>query len=325
MATVEHRPAETDVRGGRTPLVAWSVTRAGVIGLAVLLSLVLEVPERGVDGTVPEWLWALGGWDTSWYLDIARRGYDDYTGLVGVFFTNLAFFPLLPVVMKVGIALGLNPFLFGMVVGNLAFLGALFGIHRITEDRHGPGVARRTTWCIALFPPAVYASMAYTEGLVLGLAAAAALLATRGRFAAAGLVAAAAALARPPGILVVLLVAALAVTSTPDHAARVRRVVLGAGPGVLALVMFLAWIQATRGSWGIPFAAQGAWERGPLVIGLVTNLPGEVATLASGIADLQVTGSLTARIRDVGFTALYLALLVRLWRMEGGLRSPWVL
>lgn len=324
MATVERRYVEAEVRGRRTPLVAWLVTRAGIVGLAVVVSLTIGVRDRGVDATVPEALSILGGWDTSWYLDIARRGYDDYTGLVGVFFTNLAFFPLLPVVMKVGIALGLNPFLFGMVVGNLAFLGALFGIHRITEDRYGLAMATAVTWWLALFPPAVYASMAYTEGLVLGLAAAAALLATRGRFAAAGLVAAAAALARPPGILVAVLVAAIALTSDGERAVRVRRALAGAAPAVVALGAFLAWVQVTRGSWRLPFEAQSAWERGPLVIGLVTDLPGEVVRVVSVIATYDIDWAWTATVRDVGFTVLYILLLVRLWRMEGGLRSPWV-
>ncbi len=327
MTTVERagvRPA-TAGDAWRTPVLAFAVTRAGIIGLAVVLSLVIGVPERGVDGTVPEALSVLGGWDTSWYLDIARRGYDDYTGLVGVFFTNLAFFPLLPVVMKIGIALGLNPFLFAMVAGNLAFLGALLGLHRLTADRYGARIARAVVWGVALSPPAVYATMAYTEGLVMGLALGAALLASRGRFGAAGAVAAAAALARPPGIMVAVLVAAIALTAPGDHRTRVRRAVVAAAPGAVALVAFLAWMQLTRGSWGLPFAAQGAWERAPLVIGLVTNLPGEVVDSVSSFGALTTSPAWTATLRDVGFTVVYILLLVRLWRMEGGPRSPWVI
>jgi hypothetical protein len=297
----------------------------GVLALAVILSYLLGVPERGVDGTVPDALSVLGGWDTSWYLDIARRGYDDYTGLVGVFFTNLAFFPLLPVVMKVGIALGLNPFLFAVVIGNAAFLVALVLLHRLTLERFGPRVATLTTWGVALSPPAVYASMAYTEGLVMGLALGATLLAHRRRFAWAGAVAAAAALARPPGILVAVLVAAIALTGAGERPERIRRALLGAAPAAVALIAFLVWMQLTRGSWGLPFAAQGAWERAPLVVGLFTNLPGELVDIAGAFADPTGSPAWTAALRDVGFTVVYVLLLVRLWRMEGGLRSPWVL
>ena len=38
----------------------------------------------------------------------------------------------------------------------------------------------------------------------------------------------------------------------------------------------------------------------------------------------RVGASWTAVARDVAFGALYIALLVKLWRGEGGLRSPWV-
>lgn len=309
----------------RTPLLAWGATRLGILAVAVALAATYGVPDRGVDRTVPDLLSALGGWDTSWYLDIARRGYDDYTGLVGVFFTNLAFFPLLPVVMKVGIALGLNPFLFALVVGNLAFLGALVGLHGLAADRHGRRVADTAVWGMALFPPSVYASMAYTEGLVLGLAVAAAVLAVRGWWVPAGLVAGAATLARPPGILVCVLVAAIALTGDGPRADRVRGAALAVLPSLLAMVGFLAWMQSTRGSWDLPFTAQGAWQRAPLVIGLITYLPVEVGDAVASIATLDASAQWTAAIRDVGFTALYLVLLARLWRMEGGLRSPWVI
>ena len=65
----------------------------------MVASLLLGLPTRGVDPAVPHALALLGGWDTTWYLDIARHGYAHDTGQVGTVFTNLAFFPLLPGIM----------------------------------------------------------------------------------------------------------------------------------------------------------------------------------------------------------------------------------
>jgi len=308
-----------------TPLRAWVVSRVPVVALAVALSLLAGSGARAVDPAVPGALRLLGDWDTSWYLDIARNGYDDYLGLVGVFFSNLAFFPMLPALMRGALEVGLNPFLVALAVSNLAFLGALAGMHRLTAERYGPALAGRATWTLALAPPAAYASLAYTDGIVLALALAVALAARRGWWWAAGAAGAVATLARPPGVLVALLAVAIAVLDDAPRPARLRRAALALAPSVLAMTVFLGWMQLSRGSWGLPFAAQGAWDRAPLVIGLVTHLPGEVVDAVVAVATWDPSAEWTSTLRDVGFTALYGLLLARLWRMEGGWRSPWVL
>ncbi|HWH15476.1 MAG TPA: hypothetical protein VNT51_12080, partial [Miltoncostaeaceae bacterium] len=289
------------------------------------------------DPAVPDALSLLGGWDTSWYLDIARHGYDDYLGLVGVFFSNLAFFPLLPALMKGALVLGLNPFLAALVVTNLAFLAALAGFHLLSAERYGEAFAHRATWALALVPPAAYASLAYTDGIVLALAVAVALAARRGWWLLAGVAAALATLARPPGVLVALLAVAIALVGDPPpggagavpppeaRRVRLRWAAWALAPSVVAMLAFLGWMQVSRGSWGLPFAAQGAWDRAPLIIGLVTHLPAELAEAVAAVVTLDVSAEWTATVRDVGFTALYGLLLARLWRMEGGWRSPWVL
>ncbi|MCC6829985.1 MAG: hypothetical protein IT200_01440 [Thermoleophilia bacterium] len=309
--------------GTRTPLAAWAASRALVLGLAVAGSLLWGPPERGVADSVPRALSLLGGWDTTWYLDIAANGYDTFTPLVGTFFTNFAFFPLLPALMATASAAGLNPFAVAVVVSNLAFLAALAGIHRLGTARFGARRGALATWVAALAPVSVYASLAYTEAIVLALAVAAALVALRGWWLAAGLIAAPAALARPPGFLVAVLVIALALSSDGRTAVRLRRAVAGGLPAGVALAGFLAWMQAARGSWRLPLDAQVAWERGPVGVGLVTNLPGEVVDVLGQLVH-PATATWTATVRDVGFTVVYALLLWRLRRMSGTWRDPWV-
>jgi len=308
--------------GWRTPLVAWAASRALVLALGIAASLAFGVPERGVDPAVPRALALLGGWDTTWYLDVARHGYAHDTGQVGEVFTNLAFFPLLPGVMAAALAIGLNPFIAALVISNLAFLAALQGFHVLSVGRLGEEAAARATWALALLPTAAYASVAYTEGIVLACALGAALAGTRGRHGLAGLAAAAATLARPTGILVALLAGLLALRG--PAAGRVRRVALAVGPSIVALTAFLAWMAVARGSALLPFEAQRAWDRGQVGIGLVTAAPSEISAGWDHIVSGTGGAAWHATIRDLAFLALYVWLLVRLWRSEGGLRSPWV-
>jgi hypothetical protein len=308
--------------GWKVPLVAWGASRALVLVVGVVASLVLGLPARGVDPAVPDALALLGGWDTTWYLDVARGGYEHDLGQVGHVYTNLAFFPLLPGLMALLLAVGINPFLGALVVSNLAFLGALGALHALTASRFGDAAASRATWTLAFLPPALYASLAYTEGIALACAVAAALAAVRGRYALAGLAAAGAALTRPTGLLVALLVGLLALSDPAPG--RVRRAALGVLPAAAAAAAFLAWMAVARGSALLPFEAQRAWDRGQLGIGLVTAAPDEISAAWDYVTGGTFTAAWTAAIRELAFLALYVWLLVRLWRAEGGLRSPWV-
>ena len=216
--------------GWGVPVAAWAASRALVLALALVGSLVLGIPTRGVEPQVPDALALLGGWDTTWYLDIALRGYDHDLGQLAEVYSNLAFFPLLPGLMAAGHAVGLNPFAVGVVAGNLGFLGALLALHALARPRLGERGAALATWAVALAPPAITVSLAYTEGLALALAAAAALAAVRGRFALAGLAAAGAALARPPGVLVALLVGLLALWDPSSRRYRLTAPASGGRP-----------------------------------------------------------------------------------------------
>lgn len=316
----------------RTPLLAWTASRVLVIGLAVIVGLWWGPNSvLGIDPSVPHPLALLGSYDTSWYIDIARHGYDHYTGLVGIVYTNLAFFPLLPGIMWLGIRTSTNPFLWGFVVSNLAFLGAVVGLHRLTEDRWGRTLADRSAWVFAFAPPALYASMAYTDGLLVALAIGAGLAATRGHWYVASLAAAGAALTRPPGIVVALLVAAIALLATEDPwVARIRHAVIGVVGSALALGAFLAWMQVERGSWTLPLTAQSAWHRGALGTGIVTQLPHATGVALGDIVtpfhhSLLQEFEWVMSTRDFVFTVIYVVLCVVLWRMDGGWRSPWVI
>ncbi len=324
------------------PLLAWLVSRVFVTATGLIASLAFGRAEIGLDQAVPGALDLFGSWDTTWYLDIARRGYAFDVGQVGEVFTNVAFFPLLPAIMWAAFAVGLNPFWVSLVVGNGFFLVALIALYHLTRDRFGRAMATRATWVLALAPPAVAASMAYTEGITLGLAALAGYLAWKGRFGWAGAVAAVAVLTRPTGVLVVLPVVMLAWHLGPEG--RRRRMLMSVAPAVVVMVAFLGYMQFRQGAWSLPLQAQAAWGRGQLGVGLLSLLPTDVGQALGGLFGGDLIGSRdllgkesisqlsglgvgdwSAVARDVLFGSAYVFLLIRLWRSEGGLRSPWVM
>lgn len=303
-------------------MLAFAASRLVVLVAAIVASLEIGVSDRGIDAAVPRALAVLGAWDTTWYLEIARYGYAFDYGQVGIVYTNHAFFPGLPLLMAAALGLGLNPFVFALAVANASFLAALVGLHALTRAMWDERMADRAVWCLALFPPAIFASLAYTEGMTLALAVAAALAAYRGRLAVAGLAAGGAALMRPTGLLVLVLVA-LIVARDP-RPGRPWRLALATLPTLAAVTLFLAWMRLERGSATLSFEAQAAWDRGALGVEMVGRLVNEAGALLVRLAEGHITLSWTADLRDILFTAVYVALVVLLWRMFGGVRSPWV-
>lgn len=323
------------------PVMAWLASRILITGLGVITSLTFGRPEVALDRAVPEWFAVLGSWDTTWYLDIARRGYAFDVGQVGQVFTNVAFFPLLPLLMGAALAIGLNPFWVALIASNTMFLVALVSLHSLTRGRFGRVMANRATWILALAPSTVAVSMAYTEGIALGLAIGAGCLAFKQRFAWAGLVAALAVLTRPTGILAVIPVVMLA-WYVGDEGRR-RRLIAAIAPSAVVLVTFLTIMQVRQGGWDLPLRAQAAWGRGQLGVGLASLLPYDLGSALGGLFGGDLLGSRdllgketisqlsglsvgdwSSVVRDLLFGILYVVLLAALWRREGGLRSPWV-
>ena len=323
---MNHIPASLAraLTSARTVLVPWALSRTFVVVVAIVTSLVIGY--RGsppIDPSVPEALQVLGAWDTTWYLDIARNGYERDLGQVGAEYSNFAFLPLLPGIAWLALALHLNPFIVLLVVVHLAFLAALALMHTITVRRGHAPLAPPAVWCLALLPTAAFASMAYTEAVTLALVMGAAAAAMSHRYLLAGLLAAGATMSRPSGILSAILVAHLALVAGEGR--RPRQLAAALVPSGVALGGLFVWMQTARGRWNLPLDAQRAWDRGGVVTGLVTDLPGNLASGWDHLVGLDWSARWFESARDLGFGALAVVLLVRLWRSEGGLRSPWVL
>jgi hypothetical protein len=123
--------------------------------LLFFLTLVLALRPR----TAAELMERLGQWDGAHYLKIAAQGYGG---------DEFAFFPLFPYTIKAVAALvPIPPVLVALVLVNVALLGALLVLYRLSERCLGAAIARNVVLLTCLNPMAIFFAIPYTESFFL--------------------------------------------------------------------------------------------------------------------------------------------------------------
>ncbi len=136
-------------------------------------------------------------WDAWWYLNVVERGYwFDPQGK-----SNVAFFPLLPMAIKGLTAVIGNMVVAGLLVANLAALGAVIAFWMWVRAEAGATAAERAVLWLLVFPFSFFFHTVYAESLFFLLITLAFLAARRERWLLAGLWGGLAAATRPMGIL----------------------------------------------------------------------------------------------------------------------------
>jgi len=137
-------------------------------------------------------------WDAANFTRIAQYGYQTIY--------DTAFFPLFPMLIR-GIAFlfGNNGYIaIGMILSNLALLGALFVLYQIATDILGEQIGRRTLLYLCIFPTAFFFFAAYNESLFLFLTASSFLAMRRQKWWLAAILGFFAAMTRTAGVLLVI-------------------------------------------------------------------------------------------------------------------------
>ena len=138
-------------------------------------------------------------WDGAWYSEIATQGYGTRAP------ESTAFFPLYPLLVKLGSSLAGGPAMWGVLVSLLCTALALFFVYRVAENLYGVSAARASTLALAFFPTAFFLNAVYTEALFLALTAGTVWAArVRGNLWLAGVFGALAAATRNLGILLLI-------------------------------------------------------------------------------------------------------------------------
>lgn len=215
-------------------------------------------------------------WDSLWYARVAGGGYGYEVRLPnGDVHADLAFFPLLPWLERLGAAVGpLSYADAGFAVGLLASLAAAWGIFAVADhvyDRRA-GICAVLLW--AVLPVGIVQSMAYSESLFTALAAWALYCVLTGRWAGAGVLALLAGLTRPVGLAVAAAVWTAAVLSllSERRAAAPAPLTPAPGPGRRVLGMLLAplgaagdvlWVGHRTGGGPLGYLdVQAGWRNG---------------------------------------------------------------
>jgi hypothetical protein len=137
-------------------------------------------------------------WDTGFYVSIVEEGYI----LHDVPLPNVAFFPLLPLLMQAVTPLVGDALVAGIVITNVALWLAAILFYCLVEMSWGPRVADRAVWYLLIFPTAFFGSTIYSESLFLLTAIGALYFARRGYWESAAMLGIAATLTRLVGLIV---------------------------------------------------------------------------------------------------------------------------
>ncbi|MFC0494452.1 mannosyltransferase family protein [Streptomyces mutabilis] len=263
-------------------------------------------------------------WDSLWYTGVAELGYGYEVRLPnGDVHSNLAFFPLLPWLERLGAAV--SPLSYadaGFVVSLLASLAAAWGIFAVAEHLYGrrAGVCAALLW--AVLPVGIVQSMAYSESLFTALAAWTLYAVLTGRWVTAGLLAALAGLTRPVGLAVAAAVWTAAVVAfvgtrsvtAPDGAPDAGRApgdgarrVLGAVLAPLGAAGYVLWVghRTGKGPFGY-LDVQAGWRNGfdggvafaRFVAGRFTSFPSALAGVALVSGVVLLIGLYVAGVRQ---------------------------
>ncbi len=211
----------------------------------------------------------LGKWDGTWYLGIARHGYDTsltYRADGSLVNTNIVFFPLYPLLIRVlSWPLGLlhAALLISWVSGVLGAV-AIRAVGEQLYDRR-TGVLLAALW--GILPTALVESMAYTESLLTALLALGLLFLLRRQWVAAGVTSLFAGLTHPTGLALAAAVDVCALLAIVRRADGWRPWV-GGLLAPLGTVGYLAWVGIELGRWdGYSFMQDRGWRNSPSVTG----------------------------------------------------------
>ncbi|HXP93373.1 MAG TPA: mannosyltransferase family protein [Candidatus Binatia bacterium] len=242
--------------------ITFLVTRVPIIVIAELASVIIAQrpgEHSAVSSTPILAVW--GRWDAVHYLDIARQGY---------FGTDMAFFPLYPMLIAVVGGLVGSNLIAALVISNAALFFGLLFFYKLVEHQYNRHVAQRAVFYISIFPTAIFFSAVYTEALFFALTVASFYYIRERHWVTAGIIGFFAAMARVEGILLAVPFAlewysALRQSSLTDLRSwpeeKIVRPAIGLALIPAGLVSYMAYLWVLRGDPLYFSHVQIFWDR----------------------------------------------------------------
>ena len=240
-------------------------------------------------------------WDAGWYLSIARDGYEFTPGKP----SRTAFFPLYPMLVRglhtvFGAKTHASILFAGILVSNLALVGALCYLYLLTRMEFDEAVAARAVLYVLVFPMTLFFSAVYSESVFLAVAIASFYHARKEQWLRAGLFTALAALARSPGILLLVPLTLEYFMQRGFQWRKLKLDILSLGLAPLALGGYALYLGQRFGNPRAIVDAQSAWGGDP-------KWPWEmVAHFFRGPVTVHVPA--TQSIIDFSFVLIFLVL-----------------
>jgi hypothetical protein len=240
----------------RATLPTWFASRVAVCLFAVAAAHVLS---GGPPGRVPGVRELWNRWDVGLFTKVARWGYHSphYADKTDVDF------PGMPLAIRLTHVFVRDWVVAGLLVSFAAGALAAAALWRMSADEIGPERARFSVLALILFPYALFLFAGYSEGLFLGLASAAWLAASRGRWWLAGPLTAAAAATRVTGIpLAIALVVQYVVSRRRAGQPIIAADALALALPPLPVLAFVAYLHGKTGRWNsYTVAMKEGWHR----------------------------------------------------------------
>jgi Gpi18-like mannosyltransferase len=281
----------------REVLLDFAATRIAIIVIAELAAAIIgQRAGTHVQESSHALLAVWGRWDAVHYLDIATQGYQG---------TDMAFFPLYPLLIRIVGALAGNHLIAGLLISNASFFFGLLYLYKLLEHEYDRGVARRAIFYVSIFPTAVFFSAVYTESLFFMLTVAAFYYMRGHRWWLAGIFGFFAALTRVEGIL--LVVPFLIEWWSQDRGLGVRALSDLAAAALIpvGLAIYMAYLWVLRADPLYFSHVQIHWNR---------HLAAPWVSVANAFHKLHGSGQLVAhQSLEIAFTFLMITVLIAGW------------
>jgi Gpi18-like mannosyltransferase len=276
------------------------VTRFAIIVIAELAAVIIgQRAGTHVQESRTLLLAVWGRWDAVHYIDIATNGYHG---------TDMAFFPLLPLLIGVlGRAIG-NHLIAGLVISNVAFFFALLFLYKLVEHEFDRAVARRAIFYISIFPTAVFFSAVYTESLFLMLTVASFYYMRERQWWLAGAIGLLASLTRIEGILLAVPFAIEWWSAHRENTAAGAKNLVPIVLIPLGLVIFMAYLWVLNGDPLYFSHVQSHWNR--QLAAPWTSIGNSFHKIATAVGPQTVA----QQVLELVFTALMIGVLAGGWR-----------
>jgi Gpi18-like mannosyltransferase len=198
--------------------------------------------------------------DVSWYLDIARHGYEERS-FSDERRANWAFFPLYPVVWAAASTVVPFEMASGILLSTLFFILAMVLLYRLLAPDIGDRAALLTVVFVTVFPASYYALRPGPEALFLLLSVGAFLSARNRIWLAAGSLGALATLTRPQGALLIVPLAYMCYRQV-RRTGRFDVSMLSLALIPAALIGFMVYLREVTGNAFAWLDIQRAWRTG---------------------------------------------------------------